>query len=369
MSHSAERKEKNCLNCGTEVAGPFCQACGQQNVEPKETFWGMIVHFFNDITHFDGKFFRTVGLLFRKPGYLSSEYIAGRRNTYLHPVRMYIFTSALFFLVFFSLYHFETDSRPAGVLTTIQQEEFTRQAYAGAKTAADSTKITQALELISAGLDTASARKIAEGREDELEDASSIGIGRGRANMFTMGLDRSIHNAEEYDSVQAALPAGRRDGWLKRRLDRRRYELVDKNGGDEHKISMQVINSFMHKFPYMLFLSLPIYASFLYLLYIRRRKNYYFADHAIFLVHLYIFTFVLLLILLMLLRMPSYWYLNLLKLTAIFYGLYYTLKAFRNFYRQGWLKTLFKFMVFNVLCTISIVFIFLLFGVVAFYFG
>src|SRR5258708_16144972 len=39
----------------------------------------------------------------RKPGFLSAEYMAGRRATYLNPIRMYVFTSAIFFLIFFSL--------------------------------------------------------------------------------------------------------------------------------------------------------------------------------------------------------------------------------------------------------------------------
>src|SRR3990170_1171261 len=103
MSHRPERKEKNCLNCGTTVHGKYCHICGQENVEPKETFWGMTTHFFNDITHFDGKFFTTLKDLLIRPGFLSAEYIKGRRMSYLNPVRMYVFTSAIFFLIFFSV--------------------------------------------------------------------------------------------------------------------------------------------------------------------------------------------------------------------------------------------------------------------------
>ena len=103
MSHSPERKEKNCLNCGTIVHGRFCHICGQENTEPKETFFGMVAHFFKDITHFDGKFFTTLKDLLFKPGFLSVEYMKGRRMSYLNPVRMYVFTSAIFFLIFFSL--------------------------------------------------------------------------------------------------------------------------------------------------------------------------------------------------------------------------------------------------------------------------
>ena len=103
MSHRPERKEKNCLNCGTTVHGKYCHVCGQENAEPKETFWGMVTHFFNDITHFDGKFFTTLKDLLFRPGFLSAEYVKGRRMSYLNPVRMYVFTSAIFFLIFFSI--------------------------------------------------------------------------------------------------------------------------------------------------------------------------------------------------------------------------------------------------------------------------
>ena len=37
MSHLPERKEKDCLNCGTTVFGKYCHVCGQENLEPKES--------------------------------------------------------------------------------------------------------------------------------------------------------------------------------------------------------------------------------------------------------------------------------------------------------------------------------------------
>src|SRR4030095_15016219 len=101
MSHRKERKEKDCLNCGTIVYGKYCHVCGQENVEPKETFFGMVTHFFFDITHFDGQFFTTLKDLLFYPGFLSAEYMKGKRMSYLNPIRMYVFTSAVFFLIFF----------------------------------------------------------------------------------------------------------------------------------------------------------------------------------------------------------------------------------------------------------------------------
>src|SRR5687767_12691350 len=107
MSHAEGRKENNCLNCGATVYGRYCHVCGQENVIPHDSFLHMVKHFFYDITHFDSKFFDTAHHLIRKPGFLSKEYLAGRRAAYLDPIKMYVFTSAVFFIIFFSRYSFK----------------------------------------------------------------------------------------------------------------------------------------------------------------------------------------------------------------------------------------------------------------------
>ena len=97
-----EPEEPRCGNCETTLTGPFCHSCGQENIELKESVWDIIAHFFQDITHFDGKFFSSLKYLVTRPGFLSTEYMIGRRASYINPIRMYIFTSAFFFLIFFS---------------------------------------------------------------------------------------------------------------------------------------------------------------------------------------------------------------------------------------------------------------------------
>ena len=90
MSQRKQRNEPDCLNCGTIVVGRYCQNCGQENIEVKETFLQIVYHFIADITHFDGKLIQTVRLLILKPGFLTKEYVAGKRFRYIHPIRMYI---------------------------------------------------------------------------------------------------------------------------------------------------------------------------------------------------------------------------------------------------------------------------------------
>ncbi|HEY2581993.1 MAG TPA: DUF3667 domain-containing protein [Mucilaginibacter sp.] len=99
------RHENNCLNCGTTLEGKFCHNCGQENLEIKESFGHMMNHAISDYFHFDHQFFHTLKPLFFKPGFLTNEYMAGRCVQYLHPVKMYIFISIVYFLVLFQSGH------------------------------------------------------------------------------------------------------------------------------------------------------------------------------------------------------------------------------------------------------------------------
>ncbi|MBP6432264.1 MAG: DUF3667 domain-containing protein, partial [Ferruginibacter sp.] len=87
MGHHQQRKENNCLNCNAVVTDRFCSICGQENIVVKESFWGIISHFFKDITHYDGKFLSTLKYLLFRPGFLPAEFLRGRRVAYLNPTR------------------------------------------------------------------------------------------------------------------------------------------------------------------------------------------------------------------------------------------------------------------------------------------
>src|ERR1700744_6522935 len=96
------RVENDCLNCGATLQGKFCHVCGQENLQIKESFGHMMNHAISDYFHFDHQFFNTLKPLLFQPGKLTNEYMAGKRVSYLHPVKMYIFISFIFFVLFFS---------------------------------------------------------------------------------------------------------------------------------------------------------------------------------------------------------------------------------------------------------------------------
>lgn len=327
MSHSKIRTEKVCLNCGTETPGRYCPACGQENIEPKQTVWHLIQHFFSDITHFDGKFFLTVKDLFAKPGFLSKEYMIGRRASYLDPVRMYIFTSAIFFLITFSLAdvkHLDISSND--IRQEMRDDPEFQALIATAKTAADSLRILKNYQ--------ARHDAIVRVRMDTVKNKEPF-----------INRVSSYSSPEEYDSVQKVLPREKKDGWMKKRIIRRIIVInqrYDKVGND---LIREFAESLLHYFPKMLFISLPAFAFLLKLLYYRRR-NFYYVDHGIFSVHLYIFSFLIMLIIFgvnSLRNFTGFSILGWLQAALIIYPFIYYYKAMRRFYGQGRWKTFFKY--------------------------
>lgn len=399
MSHLKERKGKNCLNCNAQVYGKFCSVCGQENLEPAESAWHLVAHFFNDITHFDGKFFSSLKLLLFKPGFLSSEYKLGRRNNYLNPVRMYVFTSFLFFLVFFYSVHLDEDffqvSGDKSVMGSIARmdsdgyESFTKEVNE-----MDSAQLLSFTRAINKGQQLSRAqiesyRKYNRNTKEvysviknplhaisrldstnlhyfnqEVERMDAIlfakftrALNEGEAmsrNSLRKYLDSSTgprgivfgntyKNKAEYDSLEKA---GRLDeNWISRKLNRKMFDITERINRGDRTVMSSLFEALLHNFPQMFFVSLPLFALFLKLLYFRH-KDFYLVSHGIYTVHLYIFYFIMLLLFIGLYKLQelTHWgWLQGGSTILLAFLLFYEYKAMRNFYGQRRAKTFVKF--------------------------
>lgn len=96
MSSSTARP---CLNCGAELRGRFCSHCGQRDVPPAPTLRELLGDAWHEFTVFDNRLLATLGVLLRRPGLLTLEVLAGRRERYIKPLRLYLIVSLTFFLV------------------------------------------------------------------------------------------------------------------------------------------------------------------------------------------------------------------------------------------------------------------------------
>jgi hypothetical protein len=88
-----------CDNCGAEVPDKFCGRCGQRREHALHSVWHFSREVTEDMTHADSRLWSTILALLFKPGFLTREFIAGRRMRYLPPLRLYLVLSVAFFLV------------------------------------------------------------------------------------------------------------------------------------------------------------------------------------------------------------------------------------------------------------------------------
>src|SRR5262245_16366388 len=90
-----------CPNCSTELTDEYCPRCGQRRINEDEL---SARHFVNEVvdevTSFRTKF-KTLhtlrGLLI--PGFLTEEYLEGRRQRFLTPFKAYLVCAAFYFLL------------------------------------------------------------------------------------------------------------------------------------------------------------------------------------------------------------------------------------------------------------------------------
>jgi hypothetical protein len=88
-----------CLNCGTATPGAFCSGCGQEAVDAAVTLRDQLADFFSEVVTLEERLPQTIRLLLTKPGELTRAYNAGQRVRYVTPLKLYLFTGVLFFLV------------------------------------------------------------------------------------------------------------------------------------------------------------------------------------------------------------------------------------------------------------------------------
>lgn len=303
-----------CLNCGTKLQDIYCHHCGQKDIPRRQTLGELLSNFVSSFWSYEGKFFLTTKHILLRPGFLAVEYNAGRRESYYHPARMYVFVSFLFFLLFVSLPDSDNDAVDVGL-----SEEDKR-------------------ELSKIGLDS-NLNSFADTLKSD-----TIARPRGKRKMTWSFNDTQYKSIEEYDSIQQARPEDERDGWFRRRAQRRAIELQKKYNGDANAMGKDFLVSFGDNFSKVLFYLMPFFALVLKLLYVRR--DYFYSEHLVLTIYYYNFFYLAGCLIMLFNLIP---YLGFVSVLLGFWIYFYLLFAMKRLYQQGWGKTILKFMAFSFL--------------------
>jgi len=305
MSHNKIREDKTCLNCRHVVEQKFCPNCGQENSDTRKTFHHLFVHFFEDLTHYENAFWKTIKNLLVKPSTLTKEYLSGKRLSYLAPVRLYIFISFITFLLIAMF--------PNKVSEEINKSENQFVSQTSKKDKKDK-KVVQTFDSKS-HFELKSMREIDSiqkyGKEDEKLSDFSYWI-----------YEKAVHVTEKNT----------------------KKEIIEK-----------FIESFIHNIPKILFIIMPFFAFFLWIFH--SKKRWYYFDHGIFTLHYFSFLLLIFLILFIINKIGSIFegngpitaIVNLINFVGIIWMCYYFYPAHHRFYGESrfvsFVKSVFLFII------------------------
>lgn len=319
--------QTHCENCGTTLVGPYCAQCGQPAIDYRRSLGALMIDAADAFFNFDARFFQSFGWLLIKPWRLTNEFIEGKRARHVHPLRVYLIASVIFFLV---INYLAKDSH-------LQTKTDGDQAATSAATAAPGTSPPAT----PAPIPSATAKPTASDRPFFLLDLQETQAAREKR-----GFSATFDHADSTPGF---------GGWIERRARERLGPTGDR--GD------LFLRGVIQNLAPMVLCCIPLFAFVLKILYVFKRRFY--IEHLVFALHTHAFLFLSTVIIIglgFLLALQST------VLTAVFCPLLscvvivQLLFAIRRVYRQNWFATIFKFLLGSV---IYCVLLSLAFGVTA----
>lgn len=324
---------EQCLNCEQplDISDKYCPNCGQLNTKKKLSISDIINEFFASIISYDSRLRNTLGALLFKPGKISKEYISGRRQRYTNPFRFYLSVSFIFFI----LYGLTTNFDELDSTFTTQDSGIGYNYNFSDAVAEDEFQLKDLDSIIKASKaqDSLKTYKDLYFTEEELDNESFYSSTDKRLELY----GQFYEDTQILGSKTALDSLKHTNTWYHRYLYGKSIQIS--NIGQN--IS-SLISYFINKLPFIIFFYLPVFALFIWLLYIRHPFNY--MEHLIFVFHLQSLCFVLYSIALILniVGVPEVIY----SITSLIF-LFYLYKALRKFYAQGRFKTIVKFILIN----------------------
>jgi hypothetical protein len=308
----------DCENCGAPLSGRFCSQCGQAAIDYRRSFRYIVVDLLDEFLNWDSKFLKTIGLILARPWKLTNEFLAGRRVRYVHPLRLYLLASILFFFAV----NYSAKSIPPTKLSDQGRAEIQAELKKEGLPPDARAKLEKALKLDSPTPTSATP---------------NVPKPPGSPPEASTKTDQTLSMESERAFFQSGNPQTPFEKWLETRAK-------EKMG--EHGTNMQLfLRTLISNLPYMVLCCIPLFALVLKLLYIRRKVFY--IDHLIYALHIHTFAYLAVMLIVAITiglnRVApdalAGWIIGLLWATfavQIFLSI-------RRVYRQGWFFTVFKF--------------------------
>lgn len=362
---AAPNARGDCANCGTPLLGDHCYACGQPVKGLVRHFSSLVGDFLDSVFEWDGRLPRTVAPLLLKPGYLTTQYLAGHRIRYVSPFRLFFFLAVLTFFIgkltvsfgenggvnFRGDNDIETALTVEGVekardkaLAELAEAKADIAAEAGTSDASANPGLRTAGAAITASEGTVRAQ--AEDRIRRLRAAEQAGEPPPPPNVAHLSFGNGVWNAEKNPITIAWLPGFAND-WLNQQAAR-----IEKNIPRLQEDPDLFKDAMLGAVPSTLFVLLPLFALMLKVLYLFKRRLY--MEHLIVALHSHAFLCLAVLLLFVLMGL-GHWLapqggglgvvFKLFEAAIWIWMPLYLLLMQKRVYGQGWPMTLLKYSV------------------------
>jgi hypothetical protein len=344
-------KGVKCLNCGQplKLTDKFCSNCSQINSTKQLSLKDFFDEFFSSLFTYDSRLRHTLKDLLFKPGIITKNYVAGQRLKYANPFRFFLSVSIIYFLIQGLSTSLGFDSDISGVKVNGDPINVTTNLDSIISNIPVTEEDAIAIDSLKKVLDSIkTTRKINPDLEKKTKDSVVNYLSESQLDTIRWDnriverflLYRKFYKNTDIKSSSKALdslkhPKTNKNKWLYNKNDA--IERVAKN-------PWGFANYLMAKVPFFLFFFAPLYALFFWITY--SSKKYSYMEHLIFIFHIFSFVFLASLIVYLpdlLLGDSSI----LIGLLLTFVGPFYFYKALRNFYNQGRLMTILKFVILN----------------------
>jgi hypothetical protein len=294
-----------CENCGANMSGPFCSQCGQHAVDYRRSFGRVFADVLDSFLNWDSKFTLSLWLLMSRPWKLTIDFLSGKRVRHMHPLRLYLLISIVFF---FGVHELATQAN----LNPRTHRDLTPE---------EKAKLDAKLSKLPADVQAEVKQEIDKSAKPKSETKAP----ENDEGFLEVGTDKDDPNASPFEK------------WLNRRLKERI---------GEHGVNAKVFFlALVGHLPAMMLCCIPLFALVLKILYSFRRVLY--IDHLIYALHIHAFAYLAILIigftaagLKHVAPILSGWVTAGLIVTAIMQLLF----SIRRVYRQGWFMSIFKFL-------------------------
>lgn len=322
----------HCENCGTELKGPFCHACGQHDFEFHRSFGHVFMEALENFFHFDAKFFRNIVTLLFRPGQLTADFNAGKRASQMPPFRLYLFTAFVFFLLLFASQTREFDGVDVGNASGAGKP-------VGFTIDGKPATATQALDAIAA-----SKAATAEKRNVDKPRAAAESIEHDA---------RARKEAEAQPRNRPHLGSVKSEQLEKDKTDFERF--LDHQGErslDQH-FRKELSHAFLASLPKLLLVCLPLFALFTRVLF--RKSGQVYLQHLVAAIHFHTFIYLWVMFRDGWVFLGRFAHLGgVIAFAANLWLCLYPFFMLRRLYRNSWLLTIFKTGVLSAVYTLTL---------------